>query len=68
MTDRYEDDLYEPGRDPTWALRSDAGGYGEGNDDADVLAGAFRRPKGSLRFDSFDMSKIEPIDHDYKAM
>lgn len=36
------------------------GGYGEGNEDADVRAGAFRRPSGSFRLLGPDMSKIVP--------
>lgn len=36
------------------------GGYGEGKEDADIRAGAFRRPSGSLRLLGPDMSKIVP--------
>ena len=35
------------------------GGKGDGREDADVLAGALRRPRGSLRFD-LDNKSIEP--------
>ena len=35
-------------------------GNGEGSDDEDVRAGAFRRPSGSFRFDTLDRSRIEP--------
>lgn len=46
-------------RGPTEPLR-DWVGKGEGRDDVDVLAGVLRRPRGSLRFDTLDRSKIEP--------
>ena len=35
------------------------GGKGDGKDDADVLAGALRRPSGSLRL-VLDMRRTEP--------
>ena len=35
------------------------GGNGEGKEEADVLAGALRRPKGSLCL-VFDMRRMEP--------
>ena len=35
------------------------GGNGEGREDADVLAGALRNPRGSLRV-VWDMSRMEP--------
>lgn len=38
-----------------------SGGYGDGIDEAEVLAGAFRRPRGSLRL-ALDMRRTEPVD------
>ncbi len=47
-----------------WLLRASdeerEGGYGEGRDDADVRAGAFLNPSGSLYSDTFDSSRIDP--------
>lgn len=39
------------------------GGKGCGNEDEDVRAGAWRRPRGSLRFATFERSNIDPIAH-----
>jgi hypothetical protein len=35
-------------------------GKGEGKDEVDVLAGVFRRPRGSLRLDTLESKRIEP--------
>ena len=48
-------DLLMGGLEERWP-----GGYGEGRDDAEVLAGALWRPKGSFRR-VFDINSTEPI-------
>lgn len=45
--------------DGLWLGGLEPGGNGEGKDDAEVLAGALRRPRGSLRV-VLDMRRMEP--------
>ena len=53
--DRDEARRVHPGLTP--------GGYGEGIEEADVLAAAFRRPRGSFRFE-LDIRRMEPTQQD----